>query len=63
MGMFTGVEMPLNQQLAAGALTVMCGLSLLRHHDGSVDLRSENAVSIANGLLVVMSFSVPCSPH
>jgi len=26
VGMFTGVEIPVNQQLAAGALTVLCGL-------------------------------------
>ena len=57
VGMFTGVEMPLNQQLAAGALTVMCGLVFAFYGIMmGLLIRNENAVSIANGLLVVMSF-------
>ena len=57
VGMFTGVEIPLNQQLAAGALTVLCGLVFAFYGIMmGLLIRNENAVSIANGLLVIMSF-------
>ena len=36
VGMFTGVEIPVNQQLAAGALTVLCGLVGMVYAAGSV---------------------------
>lgn len=57
VGMFTGVEIPVNQQLAAGALTVLCGLVFAFYGIMmGLLIRNENAVSIANGLLVIMSF-------
>ena len=47
VGMFTGVEIPLNQQLAAGALTVLCGLVFAFYGIMmGLLIRNENAVSI-----------------
>lgn len=56
-GSFTGVKIPLDQQVFSGVLTVLCGMVFsFLGIAMSLLIRSESAISITSGILVMLGF-------